>query len=158
MVDGDEVLGTRRHVFTAAGDFAGGVAYQLVDLKIYADGAIDCPGDGLMTYDEFRDKVRAGRVATQFEEGAWASGHALARWTFTNVKSEATADDLLGEVADIIDQLNGLRNSGADIPKHRSPADVYLRTILRKTVLGGRRRPYLPASHPPLQAKTEGQD
>ena len=113
MVDGDEVLGTWRHVFTAAGDFAGGVAYQLVDLKIYADGAIDCPGDGLMTYDEFRDKVRAGRVATQFEEGAWASGHALARWTFTNVKSEATADDLLGEVADIIDQLNGRPDSSA---------------------------------------------
>lgn len=48
----------------------------------------------------------------------------------------------------IINQLNGLRSAGADIPKPRTPADLYLRKVLRKAVLGGRSKPYAPASAP----------
>ena len=48
----------------------------------------------------------------------------------------------------IINQLIGLRDAGADFPIPRTSADLFLRKALRKAVLGGRKKPYLPASPP----------
>ena len=98
-VDGEDVVGSWRHVFINNGG-----SYFLTDLTVYADGLVDCWG--LITLDEFRDKLRTGWVATSFKEGARASAHEVASWTFTNVQSWVSADELFSEVADQIQSLN----------------------------------------------------
>ena len=99
-VDGENVIGSWRHAFINNGG-----SYYLTDLIVYADGLVDCWG--LVTLDEFRDKLRTGWVATTFTEGANASAHEVASWTFTNVRSWVTADELYGEVVGEIEALNG---------------------------------------------------
>lgn len=103
MADGVRVPGTWRHAFIRNGD------YYLTDLLIYADGLIDCWG--LVTLDEFERKLRSGWVATELPEGARASGHDLAGWTFHEPCTWLTPELLLAEVRDTIDQLNGRPDS-----------------------------------------------
>lgn len=104
-VDGEDVAGSWRHVFIRNGG-----TYFLADLKVFADGVVDCWG--LVTIDEFRDKLRSGWVATSFEEGAPASAHEVASWTFCDVESWVDADQLYLEVIDEIETLNGRPDSG----------------------------------------------
>ncbi|MFB7366590.1 DUF7638 domain-containing protein, partial [Streptomyces hydrogenans] len=66
-VDGVRIPGTWRHVFIRNG------RYFLTDLLIYADGLVDCWG--LVTVEEFEEKVRSGWVATTLPDGAGASAH-----------------------------------------------------------------------------------
>ncbi|MFI2372132.1 NADAR family protein [Streptomyces sp. NPDC018833] len=103
MADGVRVPGTWRHAFIRNGD------YFLTDLIIYADGLIDCWG--LVTLDEFERKLRSGWVATELPEGARASGHDLAGWTFHEPRTWLTPELLLAEVRDTIEQLNGRPDS-----------------------------------------------
>ena len=103
-VDGEVVIGSWRHAFINNGG-----TYYLTDLVVYADGLVDCWG--LVTLEEFRGKLRSGWVATTFKEGANGSAHELASWTFTNVESWVTADELYGEVVDEIEELNGRPDS-----------------------------------------------
>ncbi|MCT4353450.1 NADAR family protein [Streptomyces sp. Je 1-79] len=97
-VDGVRIPGTWRHVFIRNG------RYFLTDLRIYADGLIDCWG--LVTLEEFEEKVRTGWVATTLPDGAQASAHGLARWTFSEPRSLLTPEMLVAEVRDTIDRLN----------------------------------------------------
>lgn len=139
-VDGENVIGSWRHAFINNGG-----SYYLTDLIVYADGLIDCWG--LVTLDEFRDKLRTGWVATTFTDGANASAHEVASWTFTSVRSWVNADELYAEVVGEIDALNGrldasgicvealegyladqteanrrrLETAYGNIPKHRRP-------------------------------------
>ncbi|MEV4332018.1 NADAR family protein [Streptomyces sp. NPDC049597] len=101
--DGVRVPGTWRHAFIRNGD------YYLTDLFIYADGLIDCWG--LVTLDEFEQKLRSGWVATELPEGARASGHDLAGWTFHEPCTRLTPELLLAEIRDTIEQLNGRPDS-----------------------------------------------
>ncbi|MDQ1022158.1 NADAR family protein [Streptomyces afghaniensis] len=101
--DGVRVPGTWRHAFIRNGD------YFLTDLFIYADGLIDCWG--LVTLDEFEEKLRRGWVATELPDGARASGHELAAWRFSEPRTWLTPELLLAEVRDTIDQLNGRPDS-----------------------------------------------
>ncbi|RKS09912.1 hypothetical protein DFP74_5657 [Nocardiopsis sp. Huas11] len=103
--DGERVFGTRRSAFIRNGD-----TYYLTDLVVYADGLIDCWG--LATVDEFARKLRSGRVATEFEEGARASLHGVGSWRFADPRSSTDAESLLGEIRDEIDGLNGRPDSG----------------------------------------------
>ncbi|MGW7364674.1 NADAR family protein [Streptomyces sp. NPDC054841] len=103
MADGIRVPGTWRHVFIRNGD------YFLTDLFIYADGLINCWG--LVTLDEFEEKLRCGWVATELPDGGRASGHELAGWTFSEPRTWLTPELLLAEVRDTIDQLNGRPDS-----------------------------------------------
>jgi ribA/ribD-fused uncharacterized protein len=98
--DGERVPGSRRPAFIRNGD-----TYFLTDVVVYADGLIDCWG--LVTVDEFAEKLRCGWVATEFEEGARASAHQVGEWRFAEPYSYTTADALLGEVRDEIEELNG---------------------------------------------------
>ncbi|MBF6129467.1 NADAR family protein [Nocardia brasiliensis] len=98
-VDGERVEGTWRHAFIRNGD------YFLTDLKIYADGMVDCWG--LVNLTEFAAKVRSGWVATTLPAGAKASVHELAQWTFDDPHSWIDADELIGEVADEVERLAG---------------------------------------------------
>lgn len=81
-----------------------GGTYFLSDLIVYADGLIDCWG--LVTLDQFAEKLRSGWVATTLEEGARASAHHVGAWTFGEVQWSTTPEELLGEVRDEIDRLN----------------------------------------------------
>lgn len=104
QVDGQEIIGSWRHAFINNGG-----SYYLTDLKVYADGLIDCWG--LVTLEDFRDKLRSGWVATTFEEGAEASVFEVASWRFTDVRSWVSADEVYAEVVDEIDLLNGRPDS-----------------------------------------------
>jgi predicted NAD-dependent protein-ADP-ribosyltransferase YbiA (DUF1768 family) len=115
-VDGETVDGSWRHAFINNGG-----SYYLTDLLVYADGLVDCWG--LVTLEEFRDKLRTGWVATTFAEGAQASAHEVASWTFTNVESWVTADELYAEVVDQIATLRGGLDSSA---RCLAALDVYL--------------------------------
>src|SRR5262249_28718366 len=100
IVDGERIEGTWRHGFIKNGD-----TYHLTDLKIYADGLIDCWG--LVDLEGLRAHLAKGWVATRFVEGARASAHQLANWRFHKVRTWITPDDLLREIADEIARLRG---------------------------------------------------
>ena len=82
-----------------------GGTYFLTDLKVYADGMIDCWG--LVDFTTFRQKVASGWVATTFSQGAEASAHHLAQWRFDEPQPWVTAQQLIAEVADEIEHLAG---------------------------------------------------
>jgi ribA/ribD-fused uncharacterized protein len=98
-VDGVRVEGCWRHAFICNGG-----RYFLTDLKIYADGMVDCWG--LESFEDFTEKVRCGWVATTIEDGAQASAHHVAAWTMTKPWGGIDADELIAEVADDIERLN----------------------------------------------------
>ncbi|MFC9295806.1 NADAR domain-containing protein [Streptomyces sp. NPDC057011] len=102
--DGVRIPGTWRHAFIRNGG-----RYYLTDLFIYADGLINCWG--LVTIEEFEEKLRTGWVATTLPDGAEASAHDLAYWKFSEPRSWLTPDVLVAEVRDTIDQLNGRPDS-----------------------------------------------
>lgn len=102
-VDGVRIPGTWRHVFIRNG------RYFLTDLSIYADGLVDCWG--LVTLEEFEEKLRSGWVATDLPDGAPAAAHGMARWKFSEPQSQLTPEVLLSEVRDTIDQLNNRPDS-----------------------------------------------
>ncbi|MGW3583423.1 NADAR family protein [Streptomyces rubiginosohelvolus] len=98
IADGVRIPGTWRHAFIRNG------GYFLTDLFIYADGLIDCWG--LVTIEEFEEKLRTGWVATTLPDGAEASAHELASWKFSEPQSWLTPELLIAEVRDTIHQLN----------------------------------------------------
>ncbi len=104
IVDEERIDGILRPIFIRnGGDF------YLTDLKIFADGAIHYREWGDL--DGLRSKLAAGWVATTLDEGARASAHDLASWRFGKVVTWITAEELLGEVVDAIDRLNGRPDS-----------------------------------------------
>ena len=86
-------------------------SYHMTHLIIYADAIIDCWG--LVTLDEFAEKVHDGWVATTIEAGAQGSAHDVGQWTFAGPESWLTPETLLGEVRDEIDRLNHRPDSTA---------------------------------------------
>ncbi|MFI6350363.1 NADAR family protein [Streptomyces sp. NPDC050560] len=104
MADGVRVPGTWRHGFICNGG-----SYFLTDLFIYADGLVDCWG--LVTVEEFEEKLRSGWVATELPEGARVSAHDLASWRFGDPHTWLTPELWVAEVRDTIDELNGRPDS-----------------------------------------------
>jgi predicted NAD-dependent protein-ADP-ribosyltransferase YbiA (DUF1768 family) len=104
-VDGERIEGTLRPVFirTMPG------VYSLTELKVYADGSIYCWE--WVDLNGLRGKLRSGRVATRPEPGARVSAHHLAGWTVAEPVNSISAEELLGEIADDIDTLNGRPDS-----------------------------------------------
>ena len=104
LVDGEQIEGTTRPVFIRNGG-----TYFLTELRVFADGVIDCWD--FVDLNGLREKLRAGWVATSLEPGARASAHHLASWRFSEPQMWVTAEQLLAEVADDIDTLNGRPDS-----------------------------------------------
>jgi predicted NAD-dependent protein-ADP-ribosyltransferase YbiA (DUF1768 family) len=104
VVDGEQIEGTWRPIF-----IRNGPTYFLTDLLVFADGAINCWD--WVDLDGLREKLERGWVATHLEPGSQASAHHLASWRFDEPQMWLTAEELLGEVADEIDQLNGRPDS-----------------------------------------------
>jgi predicted NAD-dependent protein-ADP-ribosyltransferase YbiA (DUF1768 family) len=116
VVDGEQIEGTWRPIFIRNGS-----SYFLTDLLIFADGAIYCWE--WVDLDGLRAKLDSGWVATRLEPGAPASAHHLASWRLSEPEMWVTAEELLGEVADEMDQLNGRPDSS---DRCRQALDRYL--------------------------------
>lgn len=115
-VDDKRIEGTWRHAFIRNGD-----TYFLTDIKIYADGMVDCWD--LLNLAEFAERVRSGRIATALPAGGRASAHHLASWTFADPQGRLDAEDLIGEVTDEVDRMNKRPDSAA---RCREAARTYL--------------------------------
>jgi predicted NAD-dependent protein-ADP-ribosyltransferase YbiA (DUF1768 family) len=141
--DGERIEGTWRPIFINNGG-----TYFQTDLKIYADGLIDCWG--LVDLDGLRNKVRTGWVATRIPEGGQASAHLLGAWKFAEPRF-IDGDELILEVADTLAELQGAPSSSdrclealnsylADRSEERrlTLRDAYLEipTQMRRFVLG----------------------
>lgn len=80
--------------------------YYVVEIKVYRDGMVDCWG--LVTFEQFKAKVRQGWVVTQLPEGARVGVMISGMFfTATNVHSSVEPEEFIKEVADEIRILNG---------------------------------------------------
>ena len=99
LEDGSRIEGTWRHVFIKNGS-----TFYLSDLKIYADGLIDCWG--LVDLEGFREKVAQGWVATEPPDGAQAVAYNLSTWEFKDPEG-LPVSLLVAEVEDTMAELQG---------------------------------------------------
>ncbi|GLY03729.1 NADAR family protein [Actinoplanes sp. NBRC 101535] len=133
MIDGERIEGTWRSVFINNGG-----NYFSTDLLIFADGALRCWGDWT-DLDGLRELLDRGRIVTTFKPGADVYAHDLTLWDVEHAAMGTNAEDLLTEVADAIDELNGRPDS---IRRCRLALDRFLesrteqdRTALRTAYL-----------------------
>lgn len=80
--------------------------YYLTDIKIYADGLIDCWG--LITIDEFKQKLDEGWVITEIPNNTEVSIFSLGSFTASSVINYVKPNELIKEIDDIIKELNDL--------------------------------------------------
>lgn len=99
FVDDERIPGIWRHAFVRNGD-----RYHLTALRIYADGMIDCWG--LVTLEEFGERLRSGWIATEIEEGTTGEVTGLFTWVFTRARTYTRPEWLLAEVRDEVERLN----------------------------------------------------
>lgn len=74
-------------------------------LGVYKDGMIDCWG--LITFEEFVAKTKSGWVTNTVPAGRTFGIHHLAYMTVTASEPEGTIDDLVKDVRNAIEELNG---------------------------------------------------
>lgn len=103
--DGRRIEGVARPIFIH------NFSYHLTQLRVFADGAINCWD--WVDIDGLRGKLESGWVVTEVPEGAEVSAHELGRWKAADPHFGLTAEMLLGEVADDIERLNGRPDSTA---------------------------------------------
>ena len=97
--DGERIDG----VFAMA--FIHNFDYHLTHISIYRDAMIDCWG--LVTFEEFQQKVRSGWVVTQPPPNAKVSVSFLGSFTATDASYWIDPEEFIREVADEIEHLNG---------------------------------------------------
>lgn len=96
--NGQIILGVSHLIFIS------NAGYRLTELKIYADEMIDCWE--MVTFEEFKNKVHSGWVVSELPEVAEISVFPLGNFTATNIKNLVKPEELIKEVADIIEELN----------------------------------------------------
>lgn len=74
-------------------------------LAVYSDAMVDCWG--LKTLDEFRKVIETGWVVNSVPEGATLDIHHFATFEIARSNTHGSIDDLLKEVASVIEFLNG---------------------------------------------------
>jgi uncharacterized protein (TIGR02996 family) len=79
--------------------------YYLASIVAYKDRIIDCWG--LVTFEEFREKVRDGWVVTSIPDGATVEIHNVARFTVSGISVFGPEEEFVKEVANAIEELNG---------------------------------------------------
>lgn len=97
--DGDRIEGVRLRAFIHNG------TYYLANIDVYRDGMIECWD--WVNFEGFKEKVRSGWVVTQPPEGAEVGIFPLGSFKITNGSFEVTSEELIKEVADVIDLLQG---------------------------------------------------
>jgi hypothetical protein len=98
--NGATIRGARVRVYIKNGP------YHLTEMSVWADGQIQCWGP-LITFERFQQKVAAGWVVTALPENAQVSVWPLGRFTAVRVENGVAEAELVKEVADLIDELNG---------------------------------------------------
>jgi hypothetical protein len=101
--DGERVDGVFAMAFIHNGN------YHLTHISIYRDGMINCWE--LVTFEEFKEKVRSGWVVTQPPPDARISVSFLASFTATDASYWIKPEEFIREIADEIDRLNGRSTS-----------------------------------------------
>ncbi len=101
--------------------------YHLTHISIYRDGKVDCWG--LVTFEEFQQKVRSGWVVTQPPPNAKVSVSFLASFVATEAHYCIDPEEFIREVADEIEGLNGRPTSrercfAAWVAYEASPSDA----------------------------------
>ncbi len=122
-------------VFLLAFIHCGENEYALSPIYVFADGQIDCWE--MVSFDEFKQKVRSGRVVTQLPAQATIRISSLASFTATNASCDVDAEDFILEVADEIEELNrrptsSKRCRAAWEAYKASPSDA-TKQVLRRT-------------------------
>jgi hypothetical protein len=109
-------------------------AYDLTNIVAYRDGMVDCWG--LVSFEEFKKKVEQGWVVTSIPDGGTVCIHHVARFTVTQVFVEGSEVELIKDVANAIEELNGrptaqrkLVDAMAGLREHDTPE---LRQLLRQ--------------------------
>jgi hypothetical protein len=85
--------------------------HHLTNLKVYQDGMVDCWE--LVSFKRFQQRIEDGWVVTRLPEGAEVFAFPLGSFVATKVKNFVTEAELVKEVADAIDELNGRPTSMA---------------------------------------------
>lgn len=85
--------------------------HHLTNLKVYQDGMVDCWE--LVSFKRFQQRVEDGWVVTSLPEGAEVFAYPLGSFVATKVKTFVREAELVKEVADAIEELNG-RPASAD--------------------------------------------
>lgn len=99
------VPGTYLQAFIHNGD------YFLTEIKIYADGKVDCWE--LVDFEAFKQKVRSGWVVTQLPESARVTISGISSFVAKDVRCFVDPEEFIKEVAEEIEKLNG-RPTAAD--------------------------------------------
>ena len=79
--------------------------HYLTFLAVYRDGMVDCWG--LTTFDEFIDKAKRGWVTNAVPAGRTLGIHHLVNLTVTASEPAGTMDDLIKDVRNALEELNG---------------------------------------------------
>jgi hypothetical protein len=79
--------------------------YYFANIVVYKDGMVNCWG--LITFEKFRQKVRKGWVVTSVPEGATVFIQHVARFTVSGVTVEGPEEELVKDVVNAIEELNG---------------------------------------------------
>lgn len=106
------VPGTYLQAFIQNGDH-----FFVTEIKIYKDGKIDCWG--VVSFDEFKQKIREGWVRTNVPNGARISTMlSTLSFTASEVRGGIEEAEFVKQVADEIEKLNG-RPASAEICRAR---------------------------------------
>jgi hypothetical protein len=97
--EGERIDGVFAMAFIHNGD------YYLTHLSIFRDGMVDCWG--LVSFEEFKEKVRSGWVVTRPPPDARVRVSFLAVFTATDASYRIDPEEFIREVADEIEGLNG---------------------------------------------------
>lgn len=108
------IPGKARNVYIHNGE------YYLSQLKVYADGMIDCWN--LVNLEEFKQKITDGWIVLALPEGAELNIHMLGSFTATGVMNYISPENLIKEVKDTIAELN---NKPTSLELCRRAYDVY---------------------------------
>jgi hypothetical protein len=129
--------------------------YHLTSIVAYKDAMVECWG--LVTFEQFKQKVRDGWVVTSVPEGATISIHHVGRFKVGDVWIEGPEEELVKDVGNAIEELNGRPTAQArlvkairglreqDTPELRSEfrrAYADLPAYCRKYVFGSRMEKY----------------
>ena len=96
--DGEIIYGESRSVFIK------NLSYYLAELKIYADGMVDCWG--LMDLDELKAKLDSGWITLSIPNGASVDIHMLSSLKVSEANNYISNQEFLKEIQDTISDLN----------------------------------------------------
>ena len=115
------ILGRSRCIYIHNG------GYYLTQIGIYADGVIDCWG--LVSFEEFEEKVRKGWILCRLPDGVDVDVHLLGTLKVKDAYNYVLPEELIKEVKDTIADLN---DEPTSLSRCRTAYQDYLNNPLPK--------------------------